>query len=167
MLEDHFGQVVGLDYSEEMLRYNPCQNKFIGSSISLPFADKSFDIVVASHLLHHIEESDRLPTLVEMARVARAAVISFEPNRDNPLMFLLALLSKEERMALKFNKRYIRSLFKSSGLNLKSIHVENWIVPNKAPHWWIPIGRAINQSPLRRIGFDICAVCTLDNNAIL
>lgn len=160
-LQHRLGEVAGLDYSEQMLEINPCQRKFVGCSTNLPFDDRSFDIVVAAHLLHHLPEKDRIRTLNEMKRVARYAVVSFEPNRTNPLNFLFALVTKEEQMALIFSQSYMRMLFRRIGLISVSIHVENWNVPNKAPLWWIPLGALLGKSYLCQYGFDICSVAAL------
>jgi 2-polyprenyl-3-methyl-5-hydroxy-6-metoxy-1,4-benzoquinol methylase len=157
-LEKRFGEVAGLDYSQEMLKVNPCRNKYLGSSTNLPFSDKSFDVVVAANLLHHLVESDRIKTLFEMIRVARVAVVSFEPNRNNPFMFLFSLWKKEERMVLKFSRSYMRKLFKKIHLKSYTIHVDGWIVPNKSPIWWIPIGQSLVKTPIRKLGFYTCSV---------
>lgn len=163
-LEKQFGNVACLDYSREMLSINSCRNKHLGSSTELPFADRSFDIVVASHLLHHMVEADRLRTISEMQRVARVAIIFFEPNRNNPLMFLFSLIKKEERMALKFSSSYMHKLFSRLGLKSYSTFVDGWIVPNKAPEWWIPIGQFLSKTPMRKLGFDICCIGMLNGD---
>lgn len=160
-LENIFQRVAGLDYSEQRLAINPCKEKHLGSCTDLPFDDKSFDVVVASHLLHHLLEVDRVQTLLEMKRVARQAIVSFEPNRGNPLMFLFALINKEERMALSFSPNYMRNLFTKAGFSSVDVHVEGWIVPNMAPNWWIPVGHFIGETPLKKMGFDICTISRL------
>ena len=157
-LERRVGSVVGLDYSQQMLDINPCREKCLGSCTALPFADRSFDVAVASQLLHHLTEPDRIQTLAEMRRVARRAVVSFEPNRGNPFMFLFCAVNREERMALSFSPFYMRKLFTTAGLAGVHVHTESWITPNKAPVWWVPIGRTLNRTPLRRLGFYICTV---------
>lgn len=157
-LERRFASVVGLDASQQMLEVNPCTNKRLGSCTDIPFADGSFDVAVASHLLHHLSEPDRNRALSEMRRVARWTVVSFEPNRGNPLIFLFSVIRLEERMALRFSPTYMRALFTKAGLIGVQVHVKGWIVPNQAPVWWVPIGRALGRTPLRRLGFDICAL---------
>lgn len=155
MLERRFQSVAGVDYSQEMLKVNPCKEKHLGCCTQLPFPDKSYDVAVASHLLHHLTEADRIQTLREMKRVARKMVVSFEPNRNNPLMLLFALITPEERMALNFSSGYMRQLFSQAGFSSIHTQVQGWIVPNKAPVWWIPVGRALEKSPFRKIGLDI------------
>jgi len=157
-LEQRFGTVAGLDYSQQMLEINPCREKHLGSCTDLPFDDNSFDVAVAAHLLHHLGEADRIQALAEMKRVARLRVVSFEPNRNNLLMFAFSLMKREERMALGFSASYMRKLLTKAGLGGARVHVEGWVVPNKAPRWWVPIGRVLGRTPLRRLGFDICAV---------
>ena len=49
-----------------------------GDGTSLPYRDKSFDIVVARHVLEHIPEP--LKALREWKRVARNRVIVMVPN---------------------------------------------------------------------------------------
>jgi SAM-dependent methyltransferase len=157
-LEHRFGSVTGIDSSARMLEVNPCAVTRLGSGTDLPFPDDSFDVAVAANLLHHLVEADRGKTLAEMSRVARRAVVSIEPNRNNPLMFLFAAVKPEERMALEFTRSYMRRLFSEAELREVEVHVEGWTVPNKAPGWWIPVGRALGRTPLRRFGFDICTV---------
>ena len=157
-LEKRFGSVSGLDYSEQMLAVNPCKEKYLGSCTSLPFSDNSFDVVVAAHLLHHLTKPDRVLALKEMKRVARLAVLSFEPNRNNPFMFMFSLLKREERMALLFSPRYMSKLFNEADFLNVHTHVEGWIVPNKAPVWWVPIGKFLSRTLLRSTGVDICTV---------
>ncbi len=161
-LEQRFGSVAGVDYSQQMLEVNPCKKKHLGSCTQLPFEDKSFDVAVAAHLLHHLTEPDRIQTLREMKRVARLTLVSFEPNRNNLLMFAFALIKREERMALGFSPFYMRELLMKAGIVGVHVHVEGWIVPNKSPVWWVPIGRALKRSPLRSLGFEICSVGQLN-----
>lgn len=157
-LQRRFRYVAGLDYSRQMLEVNPCGEKYLGSCTDIQFPDNSFNVVVAAHLLHHLAEPERDTTLAEMRRVARQTVISFEPNRNNPLMFLFSAIKPEERMATRFTRSYMCRLFIRAGLGNVHAHVEGWIVPNKAPTWWIPIGTVMDRSPLRKFGFDICTV---------
>jgi SAM-dependent methyltransferase len=157
-LEGAFKSVAGIDFYRQMLEVNPCSEKYLGSCTNLPFADKSFDLVVASHLLHHLSEPRRFQTLLEMKRVARSAVVSFEPNRNNPFMYAFSLITWQERMALRFSSFYMRKLFTRVGFLGVDTHVEGWIVPNKAPVWWIPVGQALAATSLRAFGVDICTV---------
>lgn len=155
-LERRFQKVVGLDSSRQMLERNPCRCKCLGSAVDLPFPDNCFDVVTASHLLHHLTATDRLRALSEMRRVARRAVVSSEPNRCNPLMFALARRKAEERLVRDFDRVYLRRLFQEANLAVESVDIGGWILPNRAPVWWIPLGRLLDRTPLRQLGVDIC-----------
>lgn len=157
-LERHIGSVIGVDYSRPMLEVNPCATTILGSCTELPFADRSFDVVVAANLLHHVPAPERVRTVREMHRVARSSVVSFEPNRNNPFMFAFALVKPAERMTLSFGRSYMRTLFEKAGLTDPRVRVEGWIVPNRAPTWWIPVGRALDHTPLRRVGFYVRSI---------
>ena len=39
-----------------------------------------------------------------------------------------------------------------------SVRAEGMIVPNKAPAAWIPVGAALDRTPLRRCGFYLRGV---------
>ena len=163
-LEKYFKNVIGIDYSSSMLSNNPCKRKLVGLCTQLPFPNDSFDLVTASHLLHHLDEEDRIQTLREMKRVARYSIISFEPNRSNPLNFLFSLIKAEERMALNFNRKYMHTLFKKANIDSIDSGVSGWIVPNLAPIWWIPLGQKTNETVLKKIGFDICCFAKVYND---
>jgi hypothetical protein len=51
------------------------QNYAVGSALSLPFSDRSFDCVLAADTLEHIPATDRQAFLHELLRVARGAVL--------------------------------------------------------------------------------------------
>ena len=68
----------------------------LGSGTALPFADGSFDAVVMVYVLHHL--ADVSGTLADVRRVLRPGgkLIAFEPNKLNPLLFLLHLVDRNE-----------------------------------------------------------------------
>ena len=81
----------GVDISEEMLvkaQRNVPKAKFAWyDGEKLPFADESFDVVVAICVLHHVPVSKRFKFVSEMVRVTRpqGVVAVFEHNPYNPL----------------------------------------------------------------------------------
>lgn len=157
-LEARWGRVVGLDSSAAMLAVNPCAQKLRASALDLPFGDREFDLVVTSHLLHHLDRPERERVVREMARVARVAVVIYEPNRNNPLMFAFGLLQPEERLSLQFSPGHLRRLLRQAGLSACTVRSEGMIVPNKAPRAWAPLGRWLNRTPLRLLGFYLRGV---------
>ena len=53
-----------------------------GNALSLPFRDKSVDIVLASQVLHHFTEESALLLISEMNRVARSSVVISDLKRS-------------------------------------------------------------------------------------
>ena len=52
-----------------------------GDALRLPFPAQSFDVVLASQILHHMEGADAVQLLRELARVARRAVLVHDLRR--------------------------------------------------------------------------------------
>jgi ubiquinone/menaquinone biosynthesis C-methylase UbiE len=81
----------GVDVSEEMLvharRTVPKADFSWYDGEKLPFADETFDVVVAVCVLHHVPISKRFKMVSEMVRVTRSegVVAIFEHNPFNPL----------------------------------------------------------------------------------
>jgi ubiquinone/menaquinone biosynthesis C-methylase UbiE/glycosyltransferase involved in cell wall biosynthesis len=81
----------GVDISEEMLskaeRNVPTAEFTWYDGEKLPFADQTFDVVVAMCVLHHVPLSMRFKVVSEMVRVTRpqGVVAVFEHNPYNPL----------------------------------------------------------------------------------
>ena len=157
-LERRFGSTVALDLAREMLVRNPCRGRVRASAIVLPFGDDAFDVVACSHLLHHLSVADRAAAVAEMTRVSRQAVVLYEPNRNNPMMFAFGLAVPEERMALQFSLAYVASLLPPAGLVRCSARVEGTVLPNKTPASLVPIMGALGRTPLRALGFYIRAL---------
>jgi SAM-dependent methyltransferase len=157
-LQTRFGWAVSLDLSAAMLERSPARSRVRASAIALPFADSSFDVVVCSHLLHHLVPPERVRTIREMARVSRGAVVLYEPNRNNPAMFLFGLLTREERMTLAFSRKYLAGLLRESGLARCDTRVEGVIVPNKMPALVAPLAQYLDRTGTRVLGFYVRAV---------
>lgn len=137
-----WGDVVGVDFSKAMLLKNRLSNKLKADALSLPFKDSSFDLVFCSNLLHHVESP--LEVVREMKRVSRRFVAVSEPNSLNPVMFSFGLVRREERGTLKFNRFYLRKLFKTAGLKITLLVEQGSILPNKTPHWLFPFFRLVD-----------------------
>lgn len=73
--------VVGLDRSSTALGHLD-KVSTQGSADALPFADQSFDVVIACEILEHLPEPIYLAARAELARVARRSVIITVPNRE-------------------------------------------------------------------------------------
>jgi SAM-dependent methyltransferase len=78
-------RVTGIDSSSEVLRAARAVNPglegmaglelVVGDGVSLPWPDRSFDVVHASLVIHHLEPPQALELLREAARVARLGVV--------------------------------------------------------------------------------------------
>ena len=85
-------QVVALDSRAEVLaaaaHANPAVRTTrgltlqVGDGRSIPYPDRSFDIVHASLVLHHLSEADARAFIAEMGRVARLGIIVNDLSRS-------------------------------------------------------------------------------------
>jgi len=129
--------VVGLDYSEHMLRGNPGRVLLRGKGEGLPFKDGSFDVVFLSNLLHH---SDNPQAIVrETARVSSRYIVFLEPNRLNPLMFLFSVLVREERGGLRSSRAFLIRLLHESRCRIIRCSAMGMISQNNTPQFLISL----------------------------
>ncbi len=75
---------VGLDSVFELARASTQAVSFAvcGNALSLPFADRSVDVVMCSQVLHHFAGTDAVMLLREMDRVARVRVVVSDLRRS-------------------------------------------------------------------------------------
>ncbi len=124
-------KITGLDFSMRNLRINPLQAKIQGSGYILPFSSNSFDLVYTWDFLHHLEDPEK--AVEEMARVTKKYLVLFEPNRNNPIMFLYGLENKNERCLLPFNKKKLLGFLDKIGFNLISCEEVGWVFAGATP----------------------------------
>ena len=91
-----------LDSNPIALRIGDNPGSVVGSALQLPFADGSFDLVVASQMTHHLTDEQVVTHWREMWRVTRDAVFVSDLHRNAGLYFLvwltLHLLRAERRV---------------------------------------------------------------------
>jgi len=111
-----------LDISPAALRLNQTGRNVVGSVLALPFADASFDVVMASQMTHHLS-TDREVTqhFREVWRVSRSALLITDLHRN---IFLYGLL-----WLLFIVKRYPKPF---CGDGLLSVE-RSWRVPELLP----------------------------------
>lgn len=75
---------VGLDAAEELSAESRTGHDAVvcGDGLNLPFPDQSFDVVLASQVLHHFEDQGAMKLLTEMNRVARRRVVISDLRRS-------------------------------------------------------------------------------------
>ena len=81
--------VTGVDPAQKMLtiaqRQPENQNiRFLpaNATAGLPFADKSFDLSIASYVAHGLQKSERIKLYSEMRRVTKSRVIIYDYNQN-------------------------------------------------------------------------------------
>ena len=77
-------RTIGFDSSLVLLDRHRRRNNLVvrGDALSLPFRDKSVDVVICSQVLHHFAEPQARRLIVEMNRVARTRVVISDIRRS-------------------------------------------------------------------------------------
>lgn len=128
-----------------------------GDVARLPFADRSFDVVIAVRLISHIE---RWPALIaEFCRVADRAVVLDYPSRYSlnvltPLLFALKQgVEKNTRTYLSFTRRQLAREFAQRGFTFTRAY----------PQFFLPmfVHRALHSPPLLRKMEDLMRMAGL------
>ncbi|HNW45997.1 MAG TPA: class I SAM-dependent methyltransferase [Thermotogota bacterium] len=85
--------VTGIDPAENMLKIarkkaRHTQIRFIQASVleGLPFADRAFDLSIASYVAHGLKPQDRQRLYAEMSRVTKSQVIVYDYNAKRGLL---------------------------------------------------------------------------------
>jgi len=141
----HFNQIcntIGIDSSKKMIELNPNKNVSVMDARKIEYPNDTFDIVFCHALLHHVVERDKV--IQEMKRVSKRFVIILEPNRNNPFMYLFALIVKEERGALIFSLKYLKNFVEINGLRIMTAFSQGCIVPNKFPTLLLPFVKGLD-----------------------
>ena len=114
-------QLAGLDISCDMLKESvnvlsqfECTNVSVINSRAeeMPFAENEFDVIVLVDMIHHVTEAQAV--IAEIKRIIKpeGKILVFEPNKLNPLLWLLCLLDRNEWGALSLgSKKTYQKLF--------------------------------------------------------
>lgn len=78
-----FVYAVGIDSSTQALEYVN-RNKIAGVCNSLPFKDKTFDIVISAEMLEHLDNQTLSETIIEFQRVAKKYILISVPFKEKP-----------------------------------------------------------------------------------
>lgn len=129
-------EVVGLDLHAATLStaaaFAPHVPLVRGDAMKLPFADRSFDVVMTSMFLHHLPDDMAAAVLREMARVASRAIIAADLVRDRRAYRWIWLFTAFSRPMLKHDARVsVRQAFtlaeadalrQAAGLNAAQVY---------------------------------------------
>ena len=152
-------EVVGVDISEKFVsraRDAIAESGFTNGRVlhaapsHLPFADGYFDALLMVDVIHHLE--DPPTTMKEVFRALKPGgqVIVFEPNKLNPVVYLLHLFDRNERglLALGTPAKY-RQMFSHY---MTDIGVDfNGIVIGPQSRFWTLCSAIMNASFLRPV----------------
>jgi len=113
------GSLHGCDVSEQMLQR---AEKMVGSIADftliseneVPFQDDTFDVVVASSVLHHIPSADRDRYYKELIRILApgGALVVFEHNPRNPLVRWVVSRTPIDKNAVLLDSSEVQQAFK-------------------------------------------------------
>ena len=137
-----------MDISLEQLNSNPIrpEHRHLGSCYDLAFANKSFDMVFASNLLHHLDHPNR--ALAEMVRVSKKYVVIVEASNGNPIMRLGACMMAHEYRSRLHSEAVVRRLLTDAGLEvLHHTHHGGLLLPNRSATWTIPWSMIHSRHP--------------------
>ncbi len=96
---DQAGWLIGCDVQVEHLRLHPMlDSALVSLGESLPFRSDSFDVVSSNMVLEHL--TDPFSVFTEIRRVLKpgGAFVFVTPNRSHPVIWMLALLLRPERV---------------------------------------------------------------------
>ena len=94
LLEKRSCRVVVLDLNARGLKLGSKSWPVVGDALDLPFADKSFDVVMASLFFHHLSDDDCVRVLQQMWRIARWRVLVNDLHRQVLAYFSISVLTR-------------------------------------------------------------------------
>jgi len=107
--------VTGMDVSTEALQYVQAK-KVLASATEIPFSDSSFDLVISSQMLEHLDRFDMHKAVNEIQRVSGKYIIISVPNAEYlPKSFIkcpqCSMCFHAYHHYTSFNKRMLTKLF--------------------------------------------------------
>ena len=128
MLRDlGFTRVTGLDMSADAIAF--CRAKGLGAVeqgdvCAMPFADESFDLVLATDIIEHVVEDGR--ALREIARVLRPGGIALVTVPAFPLLW--GLQDRVARHQRRYRMRPFRAALEAAGLTVRRAYYFNYVL---------------------------------------
>lgn len=111
---------VGLDFSAELLKFNVNRklNMIQGDAMKLPFRDNSFDVIVATAVIEHVPDAEKM--LGECYRVLIEDGLCIVTTPDPFFEHIATKIRhlEDEQHHKTFNLQELKSLFESHGFNI-------------------------------------------------
>ena len=95
-------RVTNLDLNVGALRLNPGGRNVAGAVGALPFADDSFDVVIASQMTHHLTDEEVVQHFREAWRVTRDALFLTDAHRNAGALAVIWLVLRLMRVPPQF-----------------------------------------------------------------
>jgi ubiquinone/menaquinone biosynthesis C-methylase UbiE len=95
-------RVTNLDVSVPALQLGARRSSVAGSVCALPFADRTFDVVIASQMTHHLTDDETVQHFLEAWRVTRDAIFLTDVHRNAGAFCVMSLLLRWLRVPPRF-----------------------------------------------------------------
>jgi SAM-dependent methyltransferase len=119
LAEKGFSSLRGLDPCQELVRNRLSETVGPGAFFEPGVADKSFDVVITCHTLHHLRKQNPIQEIAWMGHTARRLVVIVEINNTNMPMLLMSLFHRKvEANAFRYNLRKTMDLCRHAGLGI-------------------------------------------------
>lgn len=127
-----------------------------GDLMHLPFENKSYDVVIAYHLLSHL--SDARPFIRELTRIARKTIVVDYPSTTSinglgaRFFWLKKIAEGHTRPYITYSEKSILAIFKEFGFSFVEKYPKYFlpIVVHRIMKW--PAVSAITEASFRAIG---------------
>ena len=136
VLSKYCDHIIGVDFSETMIaearrliEVKSLKNvkAFVQNGEKLDFPAGSFDTILCMDVLHHIPDIKSAIRNFHYLLKPGGRLLAVEPNTCNPLMFIVHLIPREERLAIIRNYApVLRKLFSPYFKNIR-FHYINYI----------------------------------------
>lgn len=95
---------------------------------TIPCDDSLFDAVVLVDVLHHVEKIDSFLHEVRRVLKPRGRLLIFEPNKINPVMYMMHYLDENERGLLALGTPNVYRKILSGGFTVDNVHFSGLVI---------------------------------------